>query len=401
MLRDTEFDEIFDEHKTSQIGSLIEGVTPIEAEGYFKEDFSLDAEPSGELKIPQKNKEIPNQDLRLINAYFKEIGTEPLLTSTEEIEVTAKIRKCETRAKEVQRVIKRILGGRFGRDIEKTVQELKGVTDKGTNVYKTETATRRIKRLINLFEAYSRKAIRFRNRFIKSNLRLVASIAKRYIGRGVPFLDLIQEGNLELIKAVERFDYTRGYRFSTYACWWIHQAITRAIFTQTRTIRIPAYVFERSGRVQNVRFGPEKKTGRKPFPEEIAKRGNMSVESVKQVREANEKVVSLDSPVWQGEKITLMDLVPDPNSLSPDSLIAVASVPKSVDHALLVLSPREREVLKMRFGIGYKNPSTLDAVGKRFDLTRERIRQIERDALQKLKRSNSAHALKSLIEEYQ
>lgn len=127
----------------------------------------------------------------------------------------------------------------------------------------------------------------------------------------------------------------------------------------------------------------------------------MSVKSVKRGLEADEKVVSLDSPVWQGEKMTLIDLVPNPNSLPPDSLIAATSVPKSVDHALLVLSLREREVLMMRFGIGHENPSTLDVVGKRFDLTRERIKQIERDALQKLKRSNSAPALKSLIEEYQ
>lgn len=246
MLRNTEFDEIFDEHKTSQIGFLIEGITPIEAEGYFEEDLNLDVERSEKLKIPQRNEEITNQDLRLINVYFKEIGTEPLLAPTEEIELAAKLRKCETKAKEIQRVIARILGRRLEEDNKKTLQELKGVAGKGSNAYKTETATRRIKKLINLAQAYSTKAIQFRDRFIKSNLRLVASTAKRYIGRGVPFLDLIQEGNLGLIRAVEKFDYTKGYRFSTYACWWIQQAITRAIFTQTRTIRIPAFVLERS-----------------------------------------------------------------------------------------------------------------------------------------------------------
>lgn len=402
-MQDTEFNQIFDKYITYKIVPFVEnGEIPdtIELEDGFEEDFNLDVEPE-KVQTPKKNEEITNQDLRFINAYFKELSSEPLLTPRDEIEIAAKIRKCEIRAEEIQKIIERALGRRLGQDIRSTVQWLKKVSNKSFNTPKAGMSLKRLGKFVTLFEAYSKKATQFRNRFIKANLRLVANIAKRYMGRGLPFLDLIQEGNLGLIRAVERFDYTKGYKFSTYACWWIHQAISRAIFDQTRTIRIPAYVLEKSGKIQRVRSGLEKMTGRKPFPGEIAKKSSTSIEVVKRVLGASEKVVSLDSTIWQGEKMTLMDFVADPNSLLPDSLIAAASVPKNVNDALLMLSSREREVLKMRFGIGYGNSFTLDEVGKKFGLTRERIRQIERGALEKLNRSKSAPSLKSLIEEYQ
>lgn len=398
MLKYKELHEIFDEDAAPLIGSLQEGFTPIEPEDYFRGDFNLVIEPSEEIRITGSENEIPNQDLRLINAYFKEVSTEPLLTPREEIEVAAKIRKCEVRAKEMQRFIERILSRSVRRDDKRTLLELIDVADKSTN--KTGLFKKRIRRLVNLLHAYSGKATQFKNRFIKANLRLVASMAKRYMGRGVPFLDLIQEGNLGLIKAVEKFDYTKGYRFSTYACWWINQAMTRALYNQTRTIRVPSYLLEKAGKVQYTRSWLKEKTGQAPNPEEIAKKVNISVEGVKRILETGEKVVSLDSTIWAEEKMTFIDFVPDPNSTSPDSLIAAASIPKNVDYALSMLNFREREVIKMRFGIGYENPSTLDEVGKRFGLTRERIRQIERSSIQKLKRSKSARVLRSLVEVY-
>jgi RNA polymerase primary sigma factor len=403
-MQDTEFgvSEAFDEYAVEfEVEPFIEEdeiFSEIEPEDGFEGGFDLDIELSDEVKMPQKREEIPNHDLRLLNAYFKEIGTESLLTRGREVKIALKIKRCKTRAKEIQRTIDGILGKGSGQSAKSNGQ-IKG-PDKSLRSSKTEIDPKRLRRLKALAGAYSEKAIQFRNTFIKANLRLVVSVAKRYAGRGLPFLDLIQEGNLGLMRAVDRFDSTKGYKFSTYACWWIHQAISRAIFDQTRTVRIPAYVLEKSSKVQRVRSGLEKKIGRKPLPEEIAKKAKMSVEGVKRVLGANEKVVRLNSPVWQGEKMTLMDFVSDTNAVPPDSLIAAASIPKNINDALSLLNPREREVIKMRFGIGYENTSTLDEVGRHLGLTRERIRQIEKRALERLGRCKSAINLRSLIEEH-
>jgi RNA polymerase primary sigma factor len=251
-----------------------------------------------------------------------------------------------------------------------------------------------------VLEAYVKKANQLRSFFVRANLRLVASMAKKYVGRGVPFLDLIQEGNLGLIKAVERYDHTRGYRFSTYACWWINQAMNRGVFNQTRTVKIPAYVLEKAGKVWSERAQYIKEYEREPHPREIAAKIDMSVENVRQVLESGNgtNMVRLDSPIWNGEKATYMDYMEDSESMPVDILIAEVSIPSSIEHALSILEEREREVVKMRFGIGHTQSYTLDEIGKTFGLTRERIRQIEKKSLQKIRESASAPALKSLIE---
>jgi RNA polymerase sigma factor (sigma-70 family) len=340
-----------------------------------------------------------NHELRLVNAYFKEVGTEPLLTRREEIEIAAKMKECGARSLRIKKTIDRILGGKSARGL--CTEELKTLADGcAGNPVLNGRERENLRRLVYLLDAYTRAEGRLRDRFIKANLRLVASLAKKYVGRGIPFLDLIQEGNLGLMKAVERFDHTRGYRFSTYACWWINQSMLRGIFNQTRTVKIPAYVLEKAGKVWAERGKFLEENGREPYPYEIAGSVEMSEENVKQILESGKGVnmVRLDSPVWVGEKATYMDYIPDSGSTPVDSLIAEISIPESVERALYMLDEREREIIKMRFGIGYQGTFTLNEIGNRFGLTRERIRQLEKKALSTIRHSDCAQALRSLIE---
>jgi RNA polymerase primary sigma factor len=341
-----------------------------------------------------------DQELRLVNAYFKEVGTEALLSRREEIELAAKIKECCAHSLRIKKAISRIIG-RKPEDWGQCVGEIKMLADgcAGKPVLNRGEKDH-LRRLVYLLEAYTRAEAGLKNRFIKANLRLVASLAKKYVGRGIPFLDLIQEGNLGLMKAVERFDHTRGYRFSTYACWWINQSILRGIFNQTRTVKIPAYVLERAGKVWTERGKFVEEKGREPQPDEIADSVRMSVENVKQVLESGNGVnmVRLDSPVWEGERATYMDYIPDSGTTPVDSLIAESSIPESIERALHLLEEREREIIKMRFGIGYEGTFTLNEIGSKLGLTRERIRQIEKKALSTIRHSDSAPALRSLID---
>ncbi len=342
-----------------------------------------------------------NQELRLVNAYFKDVGTESLLTHREEVQIAAKMRECTVHSLRIKKTISRILGRKLSADKELCAGEIKLLADEyASKPGLTKEERGRLRKLVMLLEAYIGAEGRLKDRFIKANLRLVASMAKKYVGRGIPFLDLIQEGNLGLIKAVERFDHTRGYRFSTYACWWINQGMIRGIFNQTRTVKIPAYVLEKAGKVWTERGKFVDEKGREPYPFEIADSVEMSVENVKQILESGNGVntVRLDSPVWSGEKATYLDYIPDSDTKPVDSLIAEVSIPESVERALHLLDEREREIVCMRFGIGHDGAFTLDEIGKRFNLTRERIRQIEKKALSTIRHSDSAPALRSLIE---
>ncbi|MGB7292627.1 MAG: sigma-70 family RNA polymerase sigma factor [Thermodesulfobacteriota bacterium] len=341
-----------------------------------------------------------NQDLRLVISYFKEVGLEPLLKPSEEIEIASKIERCESRSERILKTFERIIGRRFANNGDREIRELRNTLDHRNRIGENDDLNKRLKRLVNLLEANNFKATELRNRFIKSNLRLVASIAKKYVGRGIPYLDLLQEGNLGLIKAVEKFDYKRGYRFSTYASWWITQSILRASFTHGKTVRVPAYVLEKSSKVRKIRNDLAKEMGRRPLNKEVADKAKMSEANINWVLGDNDKVVSLDTTL-QGQSMSLIDVFADPKSVPADSLIAAALLPKSLEAALSELNTREREVVKMRFGIGYENALTLDEVGKRFSLTRERIRQIEKSALEKIKNSSSGTILKSMIEAYQ
>ncbi|MGH7799176.1 MAG: sigma-70 family RNA polymerase sigma factor [Thermodesulfobacteriota bacterium] len=348
-----------------------------------------EAEPGSEFEPEefeyiedQEKQGVPDEQVRLLFAYFKDLGAESLFTKKREIEISAKIKKCEAKVRETETLIAKLSKKRDSKiknDVRKKL-------------------TKRINRLNAFAKAYSEKAKELKKRFAKANLRLVVSIAKRYIGRGLPLPDLIQEGNIGLMRAIEGFDHTRGFKFSTYAVWWIHQATIRALLDQTRTIRVPVYVLEKASKVKRIRSMLHKQMGRRPTPEEIAEKSGIPVEGVKRILEAEGDVVRLDSHIVDGEKTTLLELIPDKGLPAQDSVVAHASLSERISEALSILTPREKEIIMLRFGINQESTHTLDEIGRKFDLSRERIRQIERDALKKLETSGFRDTLKSFLE---
>jgi RNA polymerase primary sigma factor len=270
-----------------------------------------------------------------VRMYLKEIGKVPLLTADEEIELAQRMEKGDSEAK---------------------------------------------------------------RRLAEANLRLVVSIAKRYVGRGMLFLDLIQEGNLGLIKAVEKFDYRKGYKFSTYATWWIRQAITRAIADQARTIRIPVHMVETINKLIRVSRQLLQELGREPLPEEIAKEMGMSVDKVREIMKISQEPVSLETPIGEEEDSHLGDFIPDDDAPAPAEAAAFTLLKEQLIDVLDTLTPREEKVLRLRFGLDDGRARTLEEVGKEFNVTRERIRQIEAKALRKLRHPSRSKKLKDYLD---
>jgi len=340
---------------------------------------------------------------RLLQVYFKDMSTEGLLTPQEEIILSAKIKKCEARAREINRFLEKTLNTHLGNTLVESPDILRRILKKKGLVEIESPRCRegklgRIQRLAALMEAYLKKAKGVKDRFVKANLRLVVHVAKGYIGRGLSFSDLIQEGNVGLIKAVEKFDHTKGYKFSTYASYWIHQGISRAILEQTRTVKVPVYILEKVGKIHRTKRMLREEKGRKPYLEEIATKLGISVEGVKRVLESGGDVIYLDSPISRRGTTTFLEFMPDEDTPQTESVLSKAKLPHGIIEALSLLTPREEKILRLRFGIGCEVAHTLDEIGRHFNLTRERVRQIEKDALEKIEKSEIGAVLRSLLD---
>ncbi|WP_270913569.1 RNA polymerase sigma factor RpoD [Allofournierella sp. CML151] len=326
-----------------------------------------------------------------VKVYLKEIGRVPLLSGDEEIRLALDILDGNKAIEEKKE--------KFAKICE--IEDDKELSSDEKRIWLTQTKdalpTEERIELRNL-ETAIRKGERAKQRLSEANLRLVVSIAKRYVGRGMQFLDLIQEGNLGLIKAVEKFDHTKGFKFSTYATWWIRQAITRAIADQARTIRIPVHMVETINKVKKVSSQLLHQNGHEPTADEISEALDMPVEKVREIMRVAQEPVSLETPIGEEEDSHLGDFIPDEDAPVPAEAASHTLLKEQLSTVLGSLTPREEKVLRLRFGLEDGRPRTLEEVGHEFEVTRERIRQIEAKALRKLRHPSRSKKLRDFLD---
>ncbi len=369
-LPDDQFDKVIEylDQNGIDVLKMSEDVDDDEEEIILTEEDEVDVE-NIDLSVPEG---ISIEDP--VRMYLKEIGKVPLLSADEEIVLAKNMERGDAAEEELPKL-----------------EEALANTKKKKEIAELEAKIAEAKEAIELGEVAKKK-------LAEANLRLVVSIAKRYVGRGMLFLDLIQEGNLGLIKAVEKFDYTKGYKFSTYATWWIRQAITRAIADQARTIRIPVHMVETINKLIRVSRQLLQELGREPLPEEIAAEMDLPVERVREILKISQEPVSLETPIGEEEDSHLGDFIQDDNVPVPADAAAFTLLKEQLVEVLGTLTEREQKVLRLRFGLDDGRARTLEEVGGEFGVTRERIRQIEAKALRKLRHPSRSRKLKDYLD---
>jgi len=377
---------------------------------HLQAEEEIGTEEEEELQVEQSiQEEIPFQPHDITLEYLKSLEKISLLTPEQEVDLAKRIKEGEHQVKLLETKTNRLKaklytpvpknGSRKPQNGHRQSHRAKGKNGKKPKLTPAEKRERTLlyKKAFNQYQQAVLETQQAKNELIQANLRLVVSIAKRYANRGLSFLDLIQEGNLGLMQAMTKFDYTKGYKFSTYASWWIRAAILRAFAEKSRTIRIPNYLFEIKGKLMKSFKDQVKKLGREPTSQELSKDSGIPLHDVDKILNLIEEPISLDMPIGE-EDSTLEDLIPDEKSLSPSDSLLEKDLVNQLRKLLSGLSPREEKILRLRFGIGEDGECTLEEIGRQFGLSRERIRQIEAKALERLRDPNRYKEIREYFE---